>query len=135
MVIVPGISWERVNIMLVTDSVVAVLAGTAVPVVKVNNLVLVIPKEQLVVAPPKEQETELENANWVFTLFVVLIYKEMISLAVNATGEFIVKLYVIVYPLTVLLLLVPTTRELSATVFVRVTAAASDCSTAKLSLV
>ena len=57
------------------------------------------------------------------------------SLAVRATGELMVKLYVMVYPLTVLVLVVPTTSEESATVLVRVTAAASDCSIAKLSLV
>ena len=49
--------------MLVIERAVAVLAGTAVPAVKVSKLVFETPSEQLVVVPPREQETELEKAS------------------------------------------------------------------------
>ena len=45
------------------ERVVAVLAGTAVPVVNVSRFVFETPSEQLVVVPPREQETELEKAS------------------------------------------------------------------------
>jgi len=67
----PGVSWALVRTMLETDTVVAMLAVRAVPVVIVRRLVLLIPLLQFVPVPPTEQETVLENTSWVLILLVV----------------------------------------------------------------